>query len=147
METRFSAAFAALIVLFSALAPPARAADPLPGPYAAEVLRILDGDTFEARIRVWLGFDVVRLVRIAGVDAPEMRSSCEEGRNAALAARARLAALLSGGAVALTDIRFGKYARRIVAAVRLPSGADVGETLISTGHAQPARRGRIDRCP
>ena len=37
--------------------------------YPADVLRVIDGDTFEARVRVWPGLDVdtkVRLHRFAG---------------------------------------------------------------------------------
>ena len=44
----------------------------------AEALRVLDGDTFEARVRVWPGFDVTTRVRLRGIDAPEMRARCRE---------------------------------------------------------------------
>jgi endonuclease YncB( thermonuclease family) len=38
--------------------------------HPAEVLRVLDGDTFEARVRLWPGLDVTTKVRLRGVDAP-----------------------------------------------------------------------------
>jgi hypothetical protein len=34
----------------------------------AEVLRVIDGDTFEARVRVWPGFDIAIEVRRRGID-------------------------------------------------------------------------------
>ncbi|MEO5338879.1 MAG: nuclease, partial [Magnetospirillum sp. WYHS-4] len=68
-------------------------AETLPGPYAAEILRVIDGDTFEARIRLWLNQDLVQKVRLAGIDAPELTGPCPE---AGRAARARLAELLDG---------------------------------------------------
>ena len=42
--------------------------------YPAEVLRVFDGDTFEARVRIWPGTDVTTKVRIRGIDAPEMKA-------------------------------------------------------------------------
>ncbi|MGB6342559.1 MAG: nuclease, partial [Xanthobacteraceae bacterium] len=44
--------------------------------YPAEVIRIIDGDTFEARVRVWPGLDVDTKVRLRGVDAAELHARC-----------------------------------------------------------------------
>ena len=44
--------------------------------YPIEVLRIIDGDTFEARVRVWPGLDVDTKVRLRGVDAAELHARC-----------------------------------------------------------------------
>jgi endonuclease YncB( thermonuclease family) len=44
--------------------------------YPADVIRILNGDTFEARARVWPGLDITTKVRLRGIDAPEMRARC-----------------------------------------------------------------------
>jgi endonuclease YncB( thermonuclease family) len=35
-----------------------------------DVLRVIDGDTFEARIRIWPGHDVTTKVRLRDIDAP-----------------------------------------------------------------------------
>jgi hypothetical protein len=32
--------------------------------YSAEVLRVIDGDTFEARVRIWSGFEINTRVRL-----------------------------------------------------------------------------------
>ena len=42
------------------------------GAHAAEVLRVIDGDTFEARVHVWPGIDITTRVRLRGIDAPEL---------------------------------------------------------------------------
>ena len=38
--------------------------------YPAEVVRIIDGDTFQARVQVWPGLSVDTKVRLRGIDAP-----------------------------------------------------------------------------
>ena len=48
--------------------------------HPAEILRVIDGDTFEARVRVWPGLDITTKVRLRGIDAPELRAHCEGER-------------------------------------------------------------------
>ena len=47
---------------------------PLHGGYPVEVLRVIDGDTFEARVRIWPGMDVTTKVRLRGIDAAELHA-------------------------------------------------------------------------
>ena len=83
------------ILFFLALAAsPAAEAKDLPGPYSATVTRVIDGDTFEARIHIWLGQESLTLVRLRGIDAPELRGKCPNESEAAKAARDHLAVLL-----------------------------------------------------
>ena len=136
-------------ILFAALlavCPPASAAETLAGPYAAEVLRIVDGDTVEVRVRIWLGVDVTTLVRIRDIDAPELHGHCPGEPEAARAARSHLAALLADGRVRLGAVGHDKYGRRVDATLHLPSGVDVGQEMIASGHARPTRRGRVKWC-
>src|SRR5688500_4618693 len=86
----------------------------LDGPVAAEVLRVVDGDTIEVRAHIWLGQEVTTLVRLGGVDAPELKGKCESERAAARRAKARIEEKLNGGEVTLRDIRFEKYAGRVM---------------------------------
>ena len=44
--------------------------------YPAEVLRVIDGDTFEARVRIWSGFEIDTRVRLRAIDAPELYARC-----------------------------------------------------------------------
>jgi endonuclease YncB( thermonuclease family) len=41
-----------------------------------EVLRTLDGDTFEARVHLWPGLEMTTRVRLRGIDAPELKARC-----------------------------------------------------------------------
>ena len=45
------------------------------GMHPAEVLRVLDGDTFEARVRVWPGLDITTKIRLRSIDAPELEGA------------------------------------------------------------------------
>jgi len=87
----------------------------IPGPLSAHVTRIIDGDTFEARIAIWFGQEKTVLVRLRGADAPEMRSRCESERQLAQEAQAVLAGFLEHGRVTLTALSVDKYAGRVVA--------------------------------
>ena len=56
--------------------------------YPAEVIQVIDGDTFEARIHLWPGLDVTTRVRLRGIDAPELKAHCPQEREMAeIAAR------------------------------------------------------------
>ena len=99
---------------------------PFPGPYEAKFVRAVDGDTFEARMRVWFGQEIDTLVRVRGIDAPELKAKC--AREARLAAEARdlLADFLAAGPIRLRDVAADKYFGRIVASVEI--GASEHET-------------------
>ena len=72
--------------------------------YAAEVVRIIDGDTFVARMRTGPGGDVETRVRLRSIDAAELHARCSEELRLALAARAALQRLLAEGAVMLSHV-------------------------------------------
>jgi endonuclease YncB( thermonuclease family) len=132
--------FAAVLLLPAMLvcALPLPASEILDGPFSAEVLRVIDGDTIEVRIQVWLGQTLETDVRLAGIDAPEMRGRCASEREGAAAARARLEALVAeaGGVVILRRVEDGIYAGRVVATVATPAGEDLGARLIAAGLAR-----------
>lgn len=116
------------------------ARDALPGPYAASVLRIIDGDTFEARLRVWFGQDVTVAVRIRGFDAPELKSKCPRDSALAQEARAALADILASGPLVLRDVGRDKYNGRIVASVEIASvreSENVAALMIAGGYGRP----------
>ena len=123
----------------------------LPGPYPVEILRVLDGDTFEARVRVWFGQEITTLVRIRGIDAPELKARCRDELRGAMASRDALARLLAAGAPFLRDVSHDKYGGRVVASIFVAgAGAseDVAATMIASGMARPYGGGRRDDwCP
>jgi micrococcal nuclease len=110
--------------------------------HPAEVLRVIDGDTFEARVRIWPGMDVTTKVRLRGIDAPEMRARCEDERAMALAARAALARLLAQGSVGVTGVGQDKYGGRVDADVSTAGTPDVSAAMLDGGYARPYAGGK-----
>jgi endonuclease YncB( thermonuclease family) len=128
------------------LAPPAQAADKVEGPVAAAVTRVLDGDTLEVRAEVWLGIELTSHVRIRGIDAPELHSSCAAERTMAEAARDRLTTLV-GDSVRLSRIEQDKYGGRVDADVVNAAGTDLKAAMLAAGLARPYDGGtRGDWC-
>jgi len=120
------------------------AADRLPGPLPAQVVSVLDGDTLEVRVHIWLGQDLSTRVRLAGIDAPELEGKCDRERDLARRARAYLLARLdpvdagAGAAmVRLREVRYGKFAGRVLARVETWDGTDLGQGLLAAGLARP----------
>ncbi len=107
----------------------------MPGPFQAHVLRVIDGDTLIVQVGLWFGQSVIEHVRIAGIDAPEMKGRCPSETEAAKAARLYLAGLVSGGAVELRDVRREKYGRALATVVA--GGVDISSRMIEAGHARP----------
>ena len=111
------------------------------GPFQAELVRVIDGDTFEARVRIWFGQEITTLVRIRGIDAPELKAKCGSEASKAQAARSLLQELLSGGRLRLWQIGLDKYAGRVLARVEVvkdPSLADdVAELMLASAAARP----------
>ena len=124
-----------ILVLLSSLLP-VHAVERLQGPVEAEVLRVVDGDTLVARARIWLGQTVETHVRLAGVDAPELRGKCAEEKARALAAREALLRLVGEGPVMLADIESDKYGGRVLARVATGAGDDVAAVLVAGGYVR-----------
>lgn len=120
-----------MFLLAFLLALPAKAAQELPGPYSAEIIDVVDGDTVRARIHVWLGQDLETLVRIKGIDTPELKGQCAQERELAQKARITVESLVNGKTVILKDIENGKYGGRVLAHMATENGDDVGFFLIT----------------
>ncbi|MGB1547124.1 MAG: thermonuclease family protein [Alphaproteobacteria bacterium] len=119
----------------------------LPGPVPAYVLRVVDGDTLMVRARIWPGHHVETLVRLKGVDAPELKARCAKERALANEARDFLEQRAAGLPVWLSDIHFGKYAGRVLARVAVDSGTDLGAQLLAVGLARTYVKGpRLSWC-
>jgi endonuclease YncB( thermonuclease family) len=110
--------------------------------HPAEVVRVLDGDTFEARVRIWPGMDVTTRIRLRGIDAPEMHARCDDERVKALAARDALARLLAEGSVGISRIGQNKYGGRVDADVSTARTPNVSEALFDGGYARRYSGGR-----
>jgi endonuclease YncB( thermonuclease family) len=116
--------------------------------YPAEVLRVLDGDTFEARVRLWPGLESVIKIRLRGIDAPEMKARCEEERSKALAARDALQAILDQGEVGVSAVTLDKYGGRVVADASTRATPDVSAALLGANLVRSYSGGRRETwCP
>ncbi len=132
---------ASLLALACAATQPAHAVRPrserMAGPLFADVTDVLDGDTLAVRVQVWIGHEVVTDVRIAGIDAPELRGHCDSERQKAQEARKTLRRLLKNNRAVLSDIRLEKYAGRVLATVKATDGTVIGDYLVKAGLARP----------
>jgi endonuclease YncB( thermonuclease family) len=104
-------AVALLAATFLGTVAPAMAGETVSGPYAGVVTDVIDGDTLEVRVMVWLGQEVITRVRIDQ--------------------------LLADDRVTLYDIQHDKYGGRVRARVVTRSGEDIGQMLIKSGLARP----------
>ena len=93
--------------------------------YPAEVVRIIDGDTFQARVQAWPGLSVDAKVRLRGIDAPELHARCADEYAKAQAARAALETILAAGGVTISRVGIDKYGGRVDASVATRDTTDV----------------------
>ena len=103
--------------------------------YNAEVLRVVDGDTLDARID--LGFDVHvnKRIRLMGIDTWESRTRDKAEKVKGLAAKARLKELLKQDKdkFKLISHGTGKFGR-VLGDIEISVG-NVCDILIEEGHA------------
>lgn len=121
--------------------------------YEAEIVRVIDGDTVEADVRLGFGLWAKgKRLRLAGIDAPELRG--EEARDGALA-KAVLARQLSGASVRICTLpdrdgraRTGGFGRTLaIVWHRQPSGymRNVNTWMVLRGYAEPSWQPRLLR--
>ena len=108
--------------------------------HPAEVLRVLDGDTFEARVHLWPGLDITTRVRLRGIDAPEFKARCAEERVKAEAARDALRSILDQGEVGISRVTLDKYGGRVVADASTGATPDVSAALLERRRRAPLFR-------
>ena len=111
-------------------------AERIAGPVAADVVRVVDGDTIEVRAEIWLDLAITVGVRLRGIDAPELRGRCLRETALARAATDRLAAAAGSGRLILTDIVHDKYAGRALADVATADGTDLAGLMLASGLAR-----------
>jgi endonuclease YncB( thermonuclease family) len=115
--------------------------------HRAEVLRVIDGDTFEARVHLWPGLSITTRVRLRGIDTPEMRGRCMDERVRAEQARDALRGILDQGEVAIARVTLDKYGGRVLADASTFATADVAAAMLEIGHARRYEARRASWCP
>jgi endonuclease YncB( thermonuclease family) len=104
--------------------------------HPVDVIRTVDGDTFEARVHLEPGLDLNTRVRLRGIDAPELKAACPQELQMAEAASAALRGLLGEGNVTIFNIGPDKYSGRVVADVATRKIGNVSAALLAAGHAR-----------
>jgi endonuclease YncB( thermonuclease family) len=116
------------------------------GRWQATVVEVLDGDSLRADVVLWPDITQRIIVRIAGIDAPELHGArCPEERDLAIEARDTLRQLVGAGPVTLRALTLDKYGGRVVARVETVDGIDVGATLRTRGLARAYTGGSRSR--
>lgn len=100
-----------------------------------DVIRTIDGDTFLARVHQRDGRDLVARVRLRGIDAPEMKASCQDELDKAEAATGALRNLLGQGGVTIYNLGSEKYGR-VLADVTTKRTANVSAAMLAGGYAR-----------
>jgi len=129
--------------VFFALVAPAQSAE-VYGPYKANVLRVIDGDTVHIEVSIWPGLSQRTKLRLAGVNTPEKRgreiSDCEKRAGHAATAFTRRF-LKKAQSVTVSGIRPGKYAGRMLGSLHV-DGKSLEKALLDSEHARPYHGGR-----
>jgi endonuclease YncB( thermonuclease family) len=110
--------------------------------YQADVVRVIDGDTFVARVRVRQGFYVNTHIRLRDIDAAELHARCASELAKAIAARTALERILADGSVTISQVGRDKYPERIDASVATRRIPNVSAAMLSGGYARRYDRGR-----
>jgi endonuclease YncB( thermonuclease family) len=104
--------------------------------HPVDVVRTIDGDTFEARVHLSPDLNLTTRVRLRGIDAPELKASCSQELQMAEAATGALRALLGEGDVAIFNVGPDKYSGRVVAEVATRRTGNVSTAMLAAGHAR-----------
>jgi endonuclease YncB( thermonuclease family) len=115
---------------------PIASAETLDGPVHGRVIEVVDGDSLRVVVHVWLGQHIETLVRIRGIDTPELHGACPGESKAALAATAALSRLIGPGPVVLSRIAGDKYYGRVLADVVSGDGISLATAMLHSGLAR-----------
>ena len=126
------------VVLPIVLCAPSAARETLSGPFQVEILKVIDGDTFVARISIWLRQSVTTKVRLRGIDTPELRGKCAAEKELAKRAKQFATDWLAKNEIVLKNVSYGTYAGRIIATTQAKGAAqNLEQALLSVKLAQP----------
>ena len=111
--------------------------------YNIELLRVIDGDTIDAKIDLGFDVSVKKRIRFLGVDTPESRTRDLEEKARGLAAKDRVIQLLEGCTrIQSVSHGVGKFGRCLgELSIDMVDGKEsvtmvsVNELLIKEGHA------------
>ncbi len=112
----------------------------MPFPVIADVVRVIDGDTFVANVYPWPNLVIRTRVRFEKIQAPEIkhRAKCEKEAALGRAATIKLENIMPAGTrIQLLNVRPGRYSQRVIASVRIEDGTDPAHRLLELGLVAP----------
>ncbi len=95
--------------------------------------RVIDGDTFEAEVRVWPGLTARETVRVLGVDTPERKG---ETRELGEAARVYTSEWIHGQELRLHACTRDAFGRLLATVTRRSDGANLTTDLLTSGNGK-----------
>ena len=122
------------LLLWAVLLGPAQAAPECWSALGVAV-RVVDGDTFIARLKIWHGLEVTERIRLLGVDTPERK---EPTLKRALQAKAFTDRWLGQEPFEVRSCARDSFGRALATVRR--GGDDLAEKLLEAGLAAPYRR-------
>lgn len=134
------------VLFLSPLTSAAQAKEVLVGPVDFELVEVIDGDTFRARVKIWLGQTVTVKVRLKGIDTPEMRGKCAAEKKLAQQAKAFAEKWLKENQTQLVRVHYGTYAGRVLATVQMKDGDSLSAALLAESLAKPYRGRKAKWC-
>jgi len=115
------------------------------GPYTADVVRIIDGDTVVLNVHAWPGLTQNIHLRLDGVNTPEKRRApeCEkiQGRKATAFTTTFIGSVQT---VRISGVHLGKFAGRALGKIEVPDKGDLGAALMQAGLAREYHGGHRD---
>lgn len=105
--------------------------------YEATVIRVIDGDTVDLRVRLGFGVEINVRVRMAGYNAPEIRSLDPKVKSAGLDAMMKFDSLLHGEELIIHTVKLKnetdakeKYGRYLATIYLKQYQLSVNQTMI-----------------
>jgi micrococcal nuclease len=134
----------AMIALMLLLMTSAYAAELTYGPYRADVIKIIDGDTVQLDVAMWPRMSYRVNLRLAGVNTPEKKGRVPECEKAAGQKATNFTQNWLRGMkmVVVSELKEDKYGGRMLGKLAKPNGEDLAQALIKTGHAKPYDGGK-----
>ena len=115
--------------------------------YPISAIRVIDGDTIEADVDLGFRIKQRQVIRLAGIDAPELHALDEGDREQARIAKSWLGVMTIGDEtrpiheVVMHSTKLDKYGRSL-ATIWSRSGKvwnNVNEWMVENGHAAPMK--------
>lgn len=101
------------------------------GPYVANYIRTVDGDTVEVVLHTYPGMTIRTKIRERTIDTPELRSPHKCERILAAEARTVTQQLLEqANSILVTDVSTGSFGGRMVGTI-IVDGQRIGEILLN----------------